>query len=254
MDLFDHTATYQRDVTRRVLESELLLRCVCAFTAKHLSLLASGEIWTAVAARYYGQSLRMLIQLLSKMEDQHDALSATMLLSSYEMIAAQGQEHRRHFYGAMMLIRSRGISARSLGLDRANFWIYIRHEIVVALVTESPLLLSPKEWNTCWREDEKEEDVSGNQVLHLLGRTIELTFAKDSKPGYVKATTSERDDLKRDVARWFDGLPRFFQGVKIGEVTEGFTMLYFAVPAAGEHCYLTDQSPNDSCNKLQPPP
>ncbi len=55
MDIFDFENTYQREVSRRAMYSELLLKCICSFTAKHLSLLASGEVWQPIAARYYGE-------------------------------------------------------------------------------------------------------------------------------------------------------------------------------------------------------
>lgn len=236
MDLFDHSCTYQRVVPRRIVSSKLLLYCICAFTSKHLSLLVSGEIWTAVAGRYYGEALHMLIELLGSTFPQDDALTATMLLSSYEMIAAQGQEHRRHFYGALMLIKTHGICARSVGLDKANFWIYVRHEIVVALMTESRLLLSPKEWNVTFQDGETEEDLLGNQLLWLLARAIELVYAKDTGTGEAVSTKNGRMDLLREVKKWFDGLPASFHGVSYGEVTEeGFSKLHFAIPAAGEY-------------------
>lgn len=235
MDLFDHSCTYQRVVPQRVLSSELLLYCVCAFTSKHLSLLISGEIWASVAGRYYGEALRMLIELLGSTVPQDDALTATMLLSSYEMIAAQGQEHRRHFYGALMLIKTHGICARSLGPDRANFWIYIRHEIVVALMTESKLLLSPEDWNVTFQERETQEDLLGNQLLWLLARAIDLVYAKDTSIAKPVVTTSQRTELLRAAKKWFDGLPAAFQGTKYGEIADlEFSKLYFAVPAAGE--------------------
>lgn len=240
MDLFDHEATYQRAVARRVLRSELLLRCVCAFTAKHLSLLESGEIWKPAAARYYGESLRMLIELLGGGGPQDDALTATMLLCSFEMIAAQGSEHRRHFFGAMLLITTHGINACSVGIHRANFWIYVRHEIVVALVNESSLLLSPDRWNVNWHEDETEEDVLGNQVLWLLGRAVNFTYAKNPRTGEPMGTVTERRELLRDTDLWFDKLPVAFQGVKYGDETDdGLSQLYFAVPAAGNFLRTT---------------
>ena len=54
MDIFDFENTYQREVSRRAMHSELLLKCICSFTARHLSLLPSGEVWQPIAARYYG--------------------------------------------------------------------------------------------------------------------------------------------------------------------------------------------------------
>lgn len=55
MDVFDFDKTYETEVLRRALHSDLLLRCICAFTAQHLSLLVSGEFWFPIASRYYGQ-------------------------------------------------------------------------------------------------------------------------------------------------------------------------------------------------------
>lgn len=250
MDLFDHEETYQRAVARRVLRSELLLSCVCAFTAKHLSLLQCGEIWKPTAARYYGESLRMLIEMLGGGGPQDDALTATLLLCSFEMIAAEGGEHRRHFFGAMMLITTHGINAGSVGIHRANFWIYIRHEIVVALVNESSLLLSPDVWNVNWREDEIEEDVLGNQVLWLLGRAVNITYARNTRNGEPMGTVTERRELLKDTSLWFDKLPGTFQGVKYGDETDdGVSQLYFAVPAAGKFSKTT---PIEHCNDLVP--
>lgn len=180
----------------------------------------------------------MLIELLGSTVPQDDALTATMLLSSYEMIAAQGQEHRRHFYGALMLIKTHGICARSVGLDKANFWIYIRHEIVVALVTESQLLLSPEDWNVNFQEGEKQEDLLGNQLLWLLARAIDLVYAKDAHTAKPVATMSQRTELLKAAETWFDGLPASFQGVEYGGMTDlGFSKLYCAIPAAGERDY-----------------
>lgn len=235
MDIFDHEAHYQRTVTRRVLISELLLQCVCAFTAKNLSLLESGEIWTAAATQYYGKSLRMLIDLLGSSAPQDDALTAIMLLSSYEMITTDGPEYWQHYSGTMVMIRTQGIDARSVGLDRANFWIYIRHEIVIALVNESPLKFGPREWNVEWLEGEQNEDVLGNKLLWLLGRAIDLVFAKDPITGDPIVTTIERRNLLRDTEQWYTGLPGSSYGVKYGQETEeGFSRLFFAVPASGE--------------------
>ncbi|KAI0128328.1 C6 zinc finger domain protein [Xylariales sp. AK1849] len=229
MDVFDHSCAYQREVPRRCLTSELLMRSVCAFTAKHMSLLPGGSIWAAAAAGYYGDSLRLLIRYLNSDSPQEDALTATMLLCSYEMIAAQGHEHQRHFYGTMVLITSRGVSALSSGMDRANFWIYIRHEITVALVNEVPLQINPSLWNANWREGEVEEDALGNQLLCLVGRAIDIAYSRDPPA----SMSSERQAIHEQAAKWSSGLPKSFRGTQYGEPdNHGFNKIYFAVPAA----------------------
>lgn len=55
MDVFDFDKTYERQVTKRALHSQLLIHCICAFTAKNLSLLSSGEVWDPISSRYYGE-------------------------------------------------------------------------------------------------------------------------------------------------------------------------------------------------------
>lgn len=75
----------------------------------------------------------------------------------------------------------------------------------------------------------------GHQLLWLLGRAIDLMYARDPSTGKPMATMNERNELMKDVGSWFDRLPGLFQGVKYGEATEeGFPKLCFAVPAAGE--------------------
>lgn len=114
MDLFDHGMSYQRDVMQRVFSSQLLLQSACTLTAKQLSIVNSGQVWAPVVARYHGETLRDLIHLLADPTAcQDNALTAITLLSSYELLAAPGAEHKRHLLGAMTLIKTRGINTRS---------------------------------------------------------------------------------------------------------------------------------------------
>ncbi|PYI04092.1 hypothetical protein BO78DRAFT_388860 [Aspergillus sclerotiicarbonarius CBS 121057] len=222
MDVFDLSDTYQREVARRALTSELLLRCICAFAAQQLCLRASGEIWASVATNYYSQSLHLLIQQLNSTEPLRDTLTAVILLGSYEVLAAQGQEHHRHYEGAMKLIQIQGISARSVGLDRANFWIWVRHELTIAITNKMPLQLKPSDWNVNWQERETEEDLLSNQLLWLVGRAVDWVY-KDRTP-------LEYRKLLTDTESWYTGLSQHFRGVKYGELVEdGLSRVYFVV-------------------------
>jgi hypothetical protein len=234
MDIFDHSRSYQLEVPRRCLTSTLLTRCVCAFTAKQLSLLPSGEIWSVPAARYYGSALRLLIQHLdsSPGSTQGDALTANMLLSSYEMLEAHGHEHQRHLHGASALIRMQAINAQScLGMDRANFWVYVRHEITIALENETPLQLKPKDWNVEWRQGETDEGALGNQLIWLVARAIDFIYAPDPP----SSPSSILQGIHGEAAAWIDNLPLSFLGVKYGDADDlGLVKTHFAVPTAGE--------------------
>ncbi|KAF2817308.1 uncharacterized protein BDZ99DRAFT_431317 [Mytilinidion resinicola] len=237
MDIFDHSCTYERTISQRALDSELLLRCICAFSAKQLSLLPNGEVWTPVAARYYVQALGLFINEVDPSAPPEEALTAIMMLGSYEMIAAQGYEHRHHFLGAGMVIKTRGINASSTGMDRASFWIYIRHEIDVALTNESTLSISPRDWNVDWTKTDVQEDEIANRLMWFVGRAVDLIYGEDPQ-------SSVRQSLLDDVQKWKDALPVSFRGVRYGNSTEeGFTRTYFAIPAAATaalwyHCLM----------------
>lgn len=212
MDLFDFGSTYQLRVPQLVLSSPLLFHCVCAFTANHLALsnLNHNASWKFVAVKHYGEALRLLIQALSMPNHEH-ALTASILLLSYEIHEAQrSEDYRRHFLGLSTLIRSRGITAQCTGTDRANFWIYVRHEIALAMSSEEPLVLDPLQWAVAWRDGETREDVLGNHVLWILARAINLIFSEEGSSSCGK---DKRDDLLREIEVWRAGLSETFVGM-----------------------------------------
>lgn len=230
----DFDLTYQLSIPRLTLASPLLFHCICAFTAKFLSMSESRRhgIWDPVARFHYGESLRLLISALNSPYPEH-ALTATIIASSYEIFNALSSEHhRRHFLGAGILIKSHGINAQSVGIDRANFWIYVRHEIGTALATEQPLILHPNEWNVYWRERETREDILGNHVLWILARVINLVYGKE---GATPAGRLQREEFLQELEQWRAGLSDTFIGIPYGEEDdEGFRKVYFTVTAAGK--------------------
>lgn len=255
MDIFDFEDTYQREVSRLALQSDLLLRCICAFTAKHLSLLASGDVWAPTASRYYGEvcsfppkllmrnanrgfkAVTLLIQALNTSEPDRNELTAVILLSSYEAIAESGVLHRSHYQGAMNLIRGRGISASSVGLDRVNFIIYVRHEITLALANEKPLQFDPSNWNIPPLGPRSTEDHMASYLMCLSGSTVNLIFRRSSP--------KERSVLIERVDDWFKRTNSSFQGTPHGSISkEGLQKVYFTLPTAGEsarHTVLTSR-------------
>lgn len=232
MDLFDFSSTYQLRVPQLVLNSPLLFHCVCAFSANHLALskASNNTSWKFVAVKHYGEALRLLIQALS-MSDHEHALTASMLLLSYEIHEAQrSEDYRRHFLGLTSLIQSRGISAQCAGTDRANFWIYVRHEIALALSSEKPLLFDPSLWSVAWKEGETREDVLGNHVIWIVARVVNLIFGEE---GGSASSTSKREDFLSELELWRSGLSETFIGIPYGDSDEeGFRRVYFPVAAA----------------------
>ena len=148
------------------------------------------------------------------------------------MSALGSEHHRRHFLGTGMLIKTLHICDKSTGLDRANFWIYVRHEIGVALATEKPLVLDPDEWSVDWKVAEIREDLVARHVLWICARVIKVVYSEQTSPNAGRA---EREQLLRELVRWRAGLPDAFIGVPYGEEDdEGFRKIFFTVTAAGK--------------------
>lgn len=232
MDLFDFSSTYQLKIPQLALASPLLFHCVCAFTANHLALsnMSLNASWKVVAVRHYGQALRLLIDAL-EVPFCETAMTGSMLLLSYEVHGAiRSEDYRRHFLGLTMLIKSHGITAQSTGTDRANFWIYCRHEIAASLANERQLVLDPAEWGVTWKEHETREDVLGNHLMWILARVINVVFGPD---GGKETSRSAREDFLQELEIWRAGLPECFIGIPYGEADDdGFRKIYFTVIAA----------------------
>ncbi|KAL6871761.1 hypothetical protein HDV57DRAFT_506328 [Trichoderma longibrachiatum] len=232
MDVLDHSSTYRRQVTRLAASSELLMYSICALSAKQMSLVGEHSIWEPVAGRFYGQSLRMLIHGLNQLDTSYgEVLVATILLSSYELLAVPGPDYRRHLDGVSSLLRSHRLSSISAGLERASFWIYARHDVAMALINHCPPLIATSEWPDAITSGDPEEDAMGNQVLWLLARVIELRFAP---PGGVTDDRKQRlRDVGEQVDRWWDKLPLTSRGLSAGDQSEdGLSQLWFCVQSA----------------------
>lgn len=186
--------------------------------------------WKVVAVRHYGQALRLLIEAL-EVPFCETAMTGSMLLLSYEIHGAQrSEDYRRHFLGLHMLVKNNGINAQSTGTDRANFWIYCRHEIALALSHEQPLVLDPAEWGVAWEENETREDVLGNHVMWILARIINLVFGPD---GDRDRSKSAREAFLQELEEWRAGLSECFIGIPYGDADDdGFREIYFTVTAA----------------------
>ncbi|KAF2691235.1 hypothetical protein K458DRAFT_327471, partial [Lentithecium fluviatile CBS 122367] len=232
MDLLDHSKTYELCIPRLTLTSPLLFHSVCAFTAKYLALSdpRRNASWGATASEHYGESLRLLIHALSTPSHEY-ALTATVLLSSYEILAGLASEHhRRHLLGQTMLVKYHNITARSTGIDRANFWLHVRHEIGFAMATERPLLLDPGEWDVHWVQGETREDVLGNHVLWILARVINLIYGEESN---TPAGKQRREAFLQELEEWRADLSDTFIGIPYGEEDDlGFRRVFFTVTAA----------------------
>lgn len=173
------------------------------------------------------QALTRLINEVSAPEPHSDALTAAMLLSSYEVLQADEVSHRSHYEGALQLIRAKGISAASEGLEKANFVVYVRHEMYIALTNESPLQLRPEDWSMTHPATGAAEDDMAIYLLWLAATAINLVY--DTAPAV------ERQDLLERVEIWYESTSPTFRGIEYSETSEdGLKKVFFPVPESGK--------------------
>lgn len=127
----------------------LLDTAVRAVSLVHLGRVQQSEAYVQESAKFYGKALRLLNKALSNDVKgmSTETLSATILLSFYEMFASDSnQSWVRHSGGAGMLMRIRGPNRHLTGMDRDVYLAY-RHTIVIdAFMRDDACFLAEPEW------------------------------------------------------------------------------------------------------------
>lgn len=214
MDVFDSSLSYQQGVLNLVSSSPLLLSSTCALAARQLDLISSARSWTAVAERFYGESLRLLRSSLdSSVLNLEHALVATILLSSYELLAFPGDDYHRHFRGAKSFVELLEAYNSLEQMTRASFWIYARHEVGEAMNLEQPTMQDPLLWPKPDVGSTSAADVDAycNDALRLCGKVIYLTYSTNrNRRG--KKWAKQWLDLRLDWSDWLHGCPQVLFG------------------------------------------
>ncbi|KAK0618676.1 Benzoate 4-monooxygenase, partial [Lasiodiplodia hormozganensis] len=268
MDVMDHSHRYQRAVLRLALSSPLILHALCALAAKQMSLVSSSaaaaagpppSLWEPLAARYYGESLRLLIAALAedttgategsdggrsgggsrgsrgrKERRREETLTATILLGSYELLAAPSADYARHLRGAQTLIRAGGIDFGSASaLEDAGLWVFVRQDVAMAVAGRRGLLWEVGRWGEMrWDSEDGSEDMEedwwGKKVLWLLARVVECVFGDTGGRGEEPV-----EGLVRELGEWYEGLPGSFEGLRLkGALAEGLDEVWFPIDTA----------------------
>ncbi len=129
--------------------SKLLDTAVRAVALIHLARVQQSEVFVQESRQLYGNALRLLNKALSNDTNglSTETLSATILLSFYEMFASDSnQSWVRHSGGAGLLMRIRGPTRHLTGLDRDVYLAY-RHTIIIdAFMRDESCFLAEPQW------------------------------------------------------------------------------------------------------------
>ncbi|KAL1855996.1 hypothetical protein Plec18170_003863 [Paecilomyces lecythidis] len=245
MDVFDSTLSYEDVLLSLVPSNPLLLNSTCALAARQLSLTSPSppsQDWTCIAERYYGESLHLLLKTLNDRSDpevMERAMVATILLSSYELLAFPGHDYQRHFKGAKSLVEALSAHKSSSRLTRASFWIYAHHEVGEALNLGCPTMQDPKLWPKLDMEnlDPTHADHWCNDVLRICGETICFVFGEDKVKRNGKRRGKEWRALQTELDQWYQTCPSELKGVEY-EDEKGHMRHWFPLPSFGMYLSL----------------
>ena len=144
----------------------LLDTAIRAVTLAHLSMQMQSKVVMSESSPHYGRALHLLNKALldDKQGLASETLSATILLSFYEMFSSEKNDSWvRHAGGAGTLMRIRGAARHRYGFDREMFLAY-RHTILIeAFEEDKPCFLDEPEWRQT--SSEIHEDIRGTGVV-----------------------------------------------------------------------------------------
>ena len=148
----------------------LLDTSVRAVTLAHLGRLQNNDVYLNESRPYYGKALRLLnASLLDDTKGlSSQTLSATILLSFYEMFSSEENESWiRHAGGAGTLMRIRGPWKHRHGFDR-EIYLSFRHALIIeSFERDRPCFLDEPEWRALAKavhEDVRSSGIVGDRV------------------------------------------------------------------------------------------
>jgi hypothetical protein len=154
----------------------LLDTAIRAVTLAHLSMQMRSKDIMRESSPYYGRALHLLNQALldDKAGLASETLSATILLSFYEMFSSEKNDSWiRHAGGAGTLMRIRGAERHRYGFDREMFLAY-RHAIIIeSFEQDKPCFLDEPSWRevAC----EIHEDIRGTGVVGPSNQIFDIS-------------------------------------------------------------------------------
>ncbi|RVX72931.1 hypothetical protein B0A52_03284 [Exophiala mesophila] len=179
--------------------SQLLDSAVRAVSMIHIAQTNNSEVFAHESRQFYGNALRLLNKSLTDQSKgmATETLSATVLLSFYEMFASDSNlGWISHAGGAGMLMRLRGPQRHRHGLDRDVYLAY-RHTIMIdAFQRDEECFLAQPEWLQMAREVHEDLRADGVSPERLDLFDLAEEFYRE----YVTIPATFRDARRLPVA------------------------------------------------------
>ncbi|KAI1806113.1 hypothetical protein F4811DRAFT_189714 [Daldinia bambusicola] len=182
LDLCDPHRHFELVVPERAAECYMLLNAIFAIAARHLS--HTTDFDPLASNRYHDECLRYLIPMLNHASTVSDEnlFAATIILRMLEEmdVPTTGQDTYSHLLGihAFVNVGDQYMGPGSLGA--ASFWVGLRQEIYIAVITQQPVKVSLDHFVVDRSFEPADDYTWSNRAIVLLADVLNLCFGNNS--------------------------------------------------------------------------
>ena len=211
LDITDIQRHFAVDVPERALFCPVLLYALLAFSARHLS--RTSDFDPTVADHYHHECVALMIPMLDQKELVADEtlFAACVILRAFEETneSKPGAEPERHLTGTSVFANAQLEFQTWGGLGHAAFWVFVRQDIYMSLLSQSPLKVDLKVWEERLSFDLGFDETSdctwANRMVWIVAEIIGFCFGDK--------TSSRWEDPRIKTERWNASRPKSFDPI-----------------------------------------
>ncbi|KAI6086818.1 hypothetical protein F4821DRAFT_122372 [Hypoxylon rubiginosum] len=206
LDLCDPLRHFELVVPERAGGSHTLLNAIFAIAARHLS--HTTDFDPLASNRYHDECLKYLIPMLDHTSTVSDEnmFAATIILRMLEEmdVPTTGQDTYSHLLGIHAFVNVGDHHMIPGSLSAASFWVGLRQEIYIAVITQQPVKLSLEHYVVDRSFEATDDYTWSNRAIVLLADVLNFCF------GGNPSTPSHWTALDEATVRWSTTRPPSF--------------------------------------------
>ncbi|KAI0891616.1 hypothetical protein F4806DRAFT_500796 [Annulohypoxylon nitens] len=206
LDLCDPNRHFELVVPERAAESHTLMNAIFAIAARHLS--HTTDFDPLASNRYHDECLRYLIPMLNHASTVSDEnlFAATIILRMLEEmdVPTTGQDTYSHLLGIHAFVNVGDHYMVPGSLSAASFWVGLRQEIYIAVITQQPVKLSLNHFVVDRSFEPADDYTWSNRAIVLIADVLNFCFGENS------FTVGEWNALDEACQKWSATRPPSF--------------------------------------------
>ncbi|OTA90407.1 hypothetical protein M434DRAFT_13980 [Hypoxylon sp. CO27-5] len=182
LDLCDPLRHFEFVVPERAAVCHTLLNAIFAIAARHLSHTTNFD--PLASNRYHDECLKYLIPMLNHESTVSDEnlFAATIILRMLEEmdVPTTGQDNYSHLLGIHAFVNVGDQYMVPGSLSAASFWVGLRQEIYIAVITQQPVKVSLNHFVVDRSFEPADDYTWSNRAIVLIADVLNFCFGENS--------------------------------------------------------------------------